>query len=156
MLLQDVLKELRKAGIRLTPQRQEVLQALFDGLQGDCQPQSAEEILQVVRKRYPGVSPDTIYRTLATFQKLGLVREVNFRDGCRRFELVLQGGHHHHLVCLRCGRSRELPFCPADCLVRVQEYCPDFEIEDHAFTVFGYCPKCREENRNVFRETVEI
>lgn len=156
MLLQDIMKILKKAGIRLTPQRQEVLQVLFDGLEGECRPRSAEEILRAVRQRYPGVSPDTVYRTLTTFKKLGLVREVNFRDGCRRFELVLDGGHHHHLVCLGCGYSRELPFCPAECLVRVQEYCPDFEIEDHAFTVYGYCPKCRRESRDVFKETVEV
>ncbi|MGB9792895.1 MAG: Fur family transcriptional regulator [Thermacetogeniaceae bacterium] len=155
-MLQDILKTLKDAGIRLTPQRQEVLQALLESMDDGCRPRSAEEILRSVRRRYPGVSPDTVYRTLTIFQRLGLVREVNFRDGCRRFELVLGNEHHHHLVCLGCGYSKELPFCPADCLVRVQEYCPDFEIEDHNFTVYGYCEKCRRERRHVTRETVGV
>ncbi len=156
MLLRDILIRLKNAGVRLTPQRQEVLQALLDGVSDGCRPQSAEEILRSVRQRYPGVSPDTVYRTLAIFQKLGLVREVNFRDGCRRYELVIGEEHHHHLVCLGCGHYRELPFCPAECLVRVKEYCPDFEIEDHSFTVYGYCEKCRRERRHVGRETVGV
>ncbi len=144
MFMCDIVARLKKTGIRLTPQRQEVLQVLLEGaLLEERQPLSAEEILQKVRQRYPGISLDTIYRTLATFKKLDLVCEVNFRDGCRRFELMLQEEHHHHLVCLKCGHARELPFCPADCLARAQEHYPDFEIADHAFTVYGYCEKCR-------------
>lgn len=144
MLMDEILALLKRKGVRLTPQRQEVLKALLERSESNSQPLSAEEILQMVRRHYPGVSFDTIYRTLATFKKLGLVNEVYFKgDDCRRFELVLRGNHHHHLVCLKCGNARELPFCPADCLAQTRERYPDFEIADHAFTVYGYCAKCR-------------
>ncbi len=144
-LMHEVFMRLKKLGVRLTPQRQEVLRVLLEGaLKKRGQPLSAEEILHQVRQRYPGISFDTVYRTLATFRKLGLVHEVLFRDGCRRFELNLRGEHYHHLVCLKCGRARELPFCPADCLARAREHYPDFEIADHAFTIYGYCARCRE------------
>lgn len=139
-MLSEAMACLKKMGIRLTPQRQEVLRVLLE----ERRPSSAEEILQKVRTRYPAVSFDTIYRSLATFKKIGMVSEVLFRDGCRRFEFNLEGEHHHHLVCLKCGHARKLPFCPADCLARARKYCPDFEIADHAFTVYGYCSKCQE------------
>lgn len=144
MLMKEATECLKELGIRITPQRQGILRVLVDHSQGQRQPLSADEILLKVREHYPTISQDTVYRTLATFEKSGLVNEVHFRDKCRRFEFVQDGMHHHHVVCLGCGSAREVPFCPSDYLNRVKQYCPDFEIEDHAFTVYGYCAKCRD------------
>jgi len=37
---------------------------------------------------------------------MGLIRKFNFGDGCSRYELTTEAhkGHHHHLICTRCGR----------------------------------------------------
>lgn len=142
MSLEELLELLKEKGLRLTPQRQLILAVLIGTTKQDGQPLSAEEILVQVHVRYPGVSLDTVYRTLSTLKKAGLVTEVNFRDDCRRFELTMQGEHHHHLVCMGCGTTCEVPFCPVDYLARVQASYPDFEIEDHSFTLYGYCKKC--------------
>lgn len=143
MILGDYLGHLKRKGIRLTPQRQEILRALLEGTQETGHPLNAEEILHRVRERYPGISLDTVYRTLTTFVGQGLVNELQFRGHCRRFELVHKGDHHHHLVCLGCGKTRELPFCPSEFLKQTQACYPDFLIRDHAFTVYGYCPGCQ-------------
>jgi len=139
MTLQEALEKLKAGGIRLTPQRQEVLRVLLEE-NGHF---SAEEIWRRVQRRYAGVSFDTIYRTLHLLTRAGLASEVDFADGCRRFEFAGKG-HHHHLVCLRCGRIEELPFCLDDCLARVREKKPDFQIAGHAFKVYGYCRHCRD------------
>mgnify|MGYP000980189739 FL=1 len=145
MILGELLGQIRKTGIRLTPQRQEIMLSLLERSKDGGPPLSADEIMQHVRMRYPGISLDTVYRSLATFTKEGLVRELQFRDQSRRFELVGKGEHHHHLVCLGCGNIRKIPYCPVDCLERTRECYPEFEIEDHSFTVYGYCPECRED-----------
>jgi Fe2+ or Zn2+ uptake regulation protein len=146
MVLGEVLGQLKKTGIRLTPQRQEIMIVLLERFQEGGSPLSADEIMQSVKMRYPVISLDTVYRTLATFTKEGLVRELQFRDHSRRFELVGKGEHHHHhLVCLSCGNIRKIPYCPEDCLERTRKCYPEFEISDHSFTVYGYCPKCRED-----------
>lgn len=138
MTLGEALDKLKAGGIRLTPQRQEVLRVLLDG----GEHYSAEEIWHRVRQRYAGVSFDTIYRTLHLLTRYGLASEVDFADGCRRFESAGKG-HHHHLVCLRCGRIEELPFCMEDCLSRVKAEKPDFKITGHAFKFYGYCRQCQ-------------
>lgn len=144
MVLGEILSHLKKTGIRLTPQRQEILRVLLERFQQGGPPLNAEEIMLQVRRCYPGVSLDTVYRSLATFTKEGLVRELQFRDQSRCFELVTKGEHHHHLVCLGCGKVRPIHYCPADFIEQARECYPDFEIEDHSCTVYGYCPKCRE------------
>jgi len=145
MIPGELLKHLKRVGVRLTPQRQEILQVLWERAQSGGQPVNAEEVMKRVRKRYPGVSLDTVYRTLATFTREGIVKELQFKDQSRRYELVIQGEHHHHLVCLRCGKVREIAYCPQDILERVREYYADFKIEDHSFTIYGYCAGCRKD-----------
>jgi Fe2+ or Zn2+ uptake regulation protein len=145
--MQEILARLKELGIRPTPQRQEIIQALLDRSEQGAQPLSAEDVLLRVRGHYPGVSLDTVYRTLAILKKSGLVNEVNFRDDCRRFELCLHGKHHHHLVCLGCGHYCEVPFCPVD-LMSVQNCYPEFQIADHAFTIYGYCAKCAKQEKH--------
>lgn len=138
MTLDDIIGRLKEKGVKLTPQRQEVIRVLMEG-----EHMSADDILQQVKDRYAGVSFDTIYRTLNLFKALKLVNELDFMDGCRRYEINHEGQHHHHLVCLKCGRAQELPFCPADCLARVQNYSPEFKICGHMFKIYGYCQSCQ-------------
>ena len=145
MIQGEYLKHLKRVGVRLTPQRQEILQVRWERAQAGGQPVNAEEVMKRVRERYPGVSLDTVYRTLATFTRKGIVNELQFKDQSRRYELVIQGEHHHHLVCLRCGFVREIAYCPEDIIKRVRESHTDFKIEEHSFTIYGYCAECRED-----------
>ncbi|WP_243137568.1 Fur family transcriptional regulator [Desulfofundulus thermobenzoicus] len=139
--LEDALVKLKGHGVRLTPQRQEVLRILIEEARDEIH-FSAEEIWQKVRLRYDSISFDTIYRTLHLLTRCGLASELDFADGCRRFEYAGKG-HHHHLVCLKCGRAEELPFCPEECLARVRAERPGFKVAGHAFKVYGYCHRCQ-------------
>lgn len=141
MNLEEALQKLKAHGVRLTPQRQEVLRILMEAGEGE-EHYSAEEIWNRVQHRYSTVSFDTIYRTLHLLIRYGLVSELDFADGCRRFEFAGKG-HHHHLVCLKCGRAEEFFFCPEECLARVQAERPGFQIAGHAFKIYGYCQRCR-------------
>jgi Fe2+ or Zn2+ uptake regulation protein len=58
------------------------------------------------RKNLPQSSA---YRTLAELESIGLVRRVASEDGFGRYELAEElTGHHHHLMCSRCGRVQDL------------------------------------------------
>jgi len=96
-----------------------------------------------VQERYPAVSFDTVYRTLYLLKRLGLVIELNFQGGYRRFEFNHEDKHHHHLVCLKCGLSQKLSCCPTDCLLKIEEEHPEFAIAGHSFEIYGYCKDCR-------------
>lgn len=55
---------------------------------------------------HDGVSASTTYRNMAMFEEVGVVARIIGRGEHARFELTedVMGHHHHHLICLSCGR----------------------------------------------------
>ncbi|BAF59564.1 Fe2+/Zn2+ uptake regulation proteins [Pelotomaculum thermopropionicum SI] len=137
----QVLERLRKSGYKITPQRQEILNALLGS--GINIPQSAEEIHKKVIEKYPHISLDTVYRNLQVLTDLEIVSKLNLQDGKNRYELNY-GEHHHHLICLKCGAAEAIEFCPFKSVdIKKIEEEKKFEIRRHSFELFGYCKICR-------------
>lgn len=137
MDLDEVLKVLKARGLNLTPQRQEILRALLEGPPH----QTAAEILQRVRRRFPSVSFDTVYRNLHLLQSLNLVSRTHFGDGDTRYELCAGPEHHHHALCLGCGKAVDAAFCPMPYFRGLPD--EEFTVTGHSFKLFGYCGNCR-------------
>ena len=136
---------LHDRGQRLTPQRQRVL-ALFERI-GEGTHLSAEEVHQRLLGEKERVSLATVYRTLRLLSSLGLLQELELPEGGRRFELAGDAHRdHHHLVCVRCGRTEEFEsgevlaageaaagrfgFRLLDCVLNVRALCPDCAGEE--------------------------
>jgi len=98
----DQVERLRRLvegeGIKLTPQRLEIFRELSIG---DNHP-SAETLYRKLKKKMPTMSLDTVYRTLAVFERLGLISRVHILDDHSRFDM--NTGRHHHFVCTECRR----------------------------------------------------
>jgi Fur family ferric uptake transcriptional regulator len=126
-------------------------QIVFDFLKHSSTHLSAKEIYNALHRSYPGIGLATIYRTLELLLQLGLIRKINAGDGQSRYELKAQNlaGHHHHLICLGCGRiidyqdfaEKELQLVKKTEKVLAQKY--NFLIKDHNIEFFGLCEKCR-------------
>jgi zinc uptake regulator, Fur family len=104
---------------------------------------TAKEVLDALRDDYPGISFDTVYRNLALFGKLGILEETEW-DGERhfRFQCSESESHHHHFICLKCGKTREIRICPMEDAEKQLEGC---FISGHKFEIYGYCRQCRSE-----------
>ncbi|CAB1129285.1 Fur family transcriptional regulator [Candidatus Hydrogenisulfobacillus filiaventi] len=124
---------LKAGGMRATPQRLAVLEAL----EGLSHP-TAEEVFQAVTRQYPTISLATVYNTLAQLEERGLVRTVN-AAGLRRFDLRTEP--HFHLSCVRCHRLTDVegpvggapPAPPA----------PGWIIDRWELIGYGLCPRCQ-------------
>jgi len=148
--LESFAASCRAKGLSVTHQRLAVYEAL---LETGAHP-GAEEIYQSVRTRYPTISRGTVYRTLETLCRLGLVADVGQTRGTARFEAALEP--HHHLVCLSCraiidvqdesldglslvpggrGRPKDRPGAGEP---------DDFEITGYQIQFVGYCRSCRD------------
>jgi Fur family ferric uptake transcriptional regulator len=129
---------LKSMGYRLTPQRMMVVEALH----GSDKHVSAEEIYAQVCARYPYANISTVYRTLELLKQLGLVTEIALGDGCVRFHPT-EKGHHHHLVCQKCGKIIDLPESALAPLEGALSDMYQFKADLKHMAVFGLCAKCQ-------------
>lgn len=141
----QMIERLRENGYKITPQRQEILNAFLDNSSKILL--SAEEVYVKVKEKYQNISLDTVYRNLSVLQNLEIINRVNFYDGKSRYELNPGGDHHHHMICLGCGSAESIDFCPLQQLGdnNIAEE-KKFEIREHTFELFGYCSICRDKS----------
>lgn len=131
-------KALNRAGIRLTHQRDLIMEIIRQG-RGHL---DADEIYRRAREKEPRLSLSTVYRTLQMLKKLGLVEELHFDEEHHHYE-VKPSAEHHHLVCLGCGRVIEFNYPLSRYLKKNVSEAKDFDITETEIRVTGYCAKCR-------------
>src|SRR5882724_1153047 len=100
----DQLKSLLKEkGFKVTPGRLSILSILNK----KHIPLSAEDIFKDLKGKKTDYA--TVYRTLASFEKAGIIKRVDLHKDEVYFEIV--GDHHHHLVCTGCGTIEDFETC---------------------------------------------
>ena len=100
---QELRSALKQEGMRMTPQRQLILEAVA-AMQGHI---SVDHVYRQVSERFPDVNITTVYRTLEVLEELGFVRHTHFHDSSYQFQRTDEPAHQH-LVCTACGRDQEL------------------------------------------------
>jgi len=135
--LDRLASKLRRKGMRVTPQRLAILQAL---LEGEPHP-SVEQAYAAVHEQYPMLSLATVYKTLNLLIELGEAVEVGFVAGAARYDAATPHPHPH-LICARCGRVMDLTDEPTAHLAATQaEDARGWRLTgrvDH----WGLCPDC--------------
>lgn len=124
--------------LRSSKQRQSIL----DALRQKQSHLSAEEIYQTVKPLHPSISLGTVYRNLEILTEIGQIDRANFADGKARYELA-SSGHHHHLVCLKCGEIENISACPMAKNIEAFMEKRDFQPLRHYFEIYGHCTKCK-------------
>jgi len=131
---------LRAGGQRYTEQRRR----LIDILARAGSPVALPDILRGRR----GLAQSSVYRNLVDLEQAGVVRRVMVDDEHGRYELTEDlTGHHHHLICSRCGRVQDLPM-PAG-FERTMDRTLDalaqqagFAEVSHRLDLIGLCGDC--------------
>ena len=130
--LRDRLHEL---GLRMTPQRQFVLEALLD-----LEHATPEQICQHVQRSTPTVNITTVYRTLELLEKLGVVRHTHLGHGAPSYSV--HEHQHVHLVCHGCGRIEEVPRELMDGLTGTLHQKYGFALDAGHLALSGTCREC--------------
>jgi Fur family ferric uptake transcriptional regulator len=134
----SLVEELQARGIRVTPQRAIIFEAI-EKLDGHI---TAEDIFQEVQQVNPYISLATVYRTLELLQDLKLINQTNFGRGQTYFALKNHGAHHH-LVCVECGHIEEFSdelLAPLRASLQKRH---SFEAHTDHISIFGVCRKCQ-------------
>jgi len=130
-------KRFNEAGFRAGAARRQVIELL----EGERCALTALEI----DRRLPRVGRATVYRTLEQLEELELVCRVDVGGESVAYERIDPTGHHHHMVCARCGRL--VPFedqALERAIHRVAERA-EFEVTAHDVLLRGVCPRCQEQ-----------
>lgn len=133
----DPLAILKKSGIKVTKSRMAVLTVL----QSTDYPLDALKIFDVLKSKKIKIDPATVYRILERLLSVGVVKQVDFREGKLRYELA--GDHHPHLVCQVCGDIK--PYHGQYIVEMKKEILNNhkFMVKDHTLEFFGICKKCQ-------------
>ncbi|WP_018686785.1 transcriptional repressor [Actinokineospora enzanensis] len=135
------LKEtLHERGMRMTPQRQLVLDALLELAHA-----TPEQVCRQVQRTTPTVNVTTIYRTLELLEGLGLVRHTHLGHGAPTYSVFEH--QHVHLVCHRCGRVDETPRAVMDELCGTLRAQHGFVLDASHLALSGTCQSCSQENQ---------
>lgn len=133
-----LVSALEKRGYRLTAARAAILDALTES-GGHL---TADDLTEMVRRRSTGIGRMTVYRTLDLLCDLGLLRPVYQGTGAAHY-IILEDGHHHHLICSGCGRVIEFDQCALETLHDEIDRRFSFRVDGHLLELYGQCDACR-------------
>lgn len=104
---------------------------------------SALEIGEALAREDRAVSRASVYRILEELEHAQLVTRIEVGHGIVRYEPVRHGhGHHHHMVCDRCGRL--IPFADEGLERELRRVCQDVSLTvvEHEVILRGSCERC--------------
>jgi Fur family ferric uptake transcriptional regulator len=150
MALEGIKDSLRQRGVRLTRQRQ-ILLELIDK---SGQHLDAERLYLLAKERDSKLNRVTVYRTLKMLKEGGLVDELDLMHigGDQHFYETRMKQEHAHIICLRCGKVEEFFGEPLQKLRRQVESHFGFQIVLARTEVGGYCSHCQVLRANEVKE----
>ena len=142
----------RTAGDRLESDGQRYTsnrRALVEALATADRPVSVIELLELTK----GLAQSSAYRNLSVLEEAGVVHRFVTSDDTARYELSEDlTGHHHHLICSKCGDVVDIDV-PASLEEGVGELAASvgaahgYTIEHHQLDLVGTCGSCSSATR---------
>lgn len=144
--LKNLRGKLSERGYKMTPQRKEILQIFVE----HPEHLSAEDVYSFLREKESEIGLATVYRALDLLSELGILVQVDFGDGCARYELNTADPnvhHHHHLICVKCKKVIEFEEDLLDELEATISTKSGFKILNHEVKFLGYCKDCQSDGK---------
>jgi Fur family ferric uptake transcriptional regulator len=132
----ELADQLRARGLRLTAQRQLVLQAVYK--LGHATP---DQVHAEVARTAAGVNITTVYRTLELLEELGLITHAHLSHGPPTYHKV-SDELHVHLVCRACGDVDDVPADELSGLAQLLQERKSFLVDMGHVALFGVCGGC--------------
>jgi len=136
----NLFKEnVRRRGLRLTAQRQDIARVFFT----TNEHVNVEQLYNEVKRVNPRIGYATVYRTMKLLTESGLAVERHFRDGEARYENQAAGHHHDHMICERCGAIVEFAEHRIEAMQTAVARRLGFRITGHKLELYGICRACQ-------------
>ena len=131
---EQISQKLRDARMKVTPQRQAILEAVH---LLDNHP-TAEQIIDYIRRKHPGIATGTVYNVLDVMVERELIKRVKTDKDAMRYDAVLK--NHHHIYCAETDRIEDYFDEELDEMLKTyfhKKSLPGFEIKNIILQIKG-------------------
>jgi len=134
MSIIEIRSKLAEKGLKITPQRIAILEAITEL---HSHP-TAENIIEYIRKTHPNIATATVYKVLDALSGNGLIKKVKTDRDIMRYDAITE--NHHHLYCAETDRIED--YFDTELNEIIEDYfnkkkIPDFKIEDVKLQIIG-------------------
>lgn len=129
--MEKLIEILKSNGYKITLPRRH----LFSLFHESDVPMGIKEITYELRT----VDRATVYRNIELFSETGIIKEVVF-NGDKKYELSDQyQGHHHHIVCEKCGLITKIESKELEKTIAKLTKKTGYKHLNHQFEIIGLC-----------------
>jgi len=137
--MKDITNTLVNKGLKVTPQRMSVLEAVYSL---NNHP-TAENIINETRKKHPRIATGTVYKVLETLVENKIIKRVKTDKDIMRYDGIYES--HHHLYCSSCDQIEDYNDDELDKILRdffKTKELTGFKIEEFVLQIKGKFDKC--------------
>jgi len=134
--IEEFKQKVKASGLKVTPQRL----AVYKEIASRSDHPSAEELYESLKDKIEGISLTTVYRTLSSLEKAGLVKRVPTLRDKVRYDARVEP--HSHFLCLECGKIYDIDIIPQ---IDREELKELGEPVSCSLICYGICRECRGE-----------
>jgi len=137
-----ITEKLKKAGLKITPQRMAVLGALKNNQDHP----TADAIYQKTKLKLPNISFDTVNRTLITFAQNGVIKVSEGQGGAKRYDPITEP--HHHFHCIGCNKIIDFVNKEYDRIKLPENIAKKHQVLGQKIVLDGICQNCKNKKDN--------
>lgn len=137
--LEDLTNKLVNKGLKVTPQRMSILEAVYNL---DNHP-TAENIISEIRQKQPHIATGTVYKVLETLVENDIIKRVKTEKDIMRYDGIYES--HHHLYCSTCDQIEDYNDTELDKILLDHfktKKLAGFKIEEFVLQIKGKFDNC--------------
>lgn len=136
-----MIATLHKQGERLTIQRRLVIAALSE----THAHMTISDIGNYIMQQQPQALPEpTIYRILQWLKDLGMISQTDMAEAGTVYQII-GASRHHHLICLNCGQTTDVPDRMFNELRQSLLEAYGFQSRMDHMAIYGLCKNCSQQ-----------
>lgn len=130
-------KDISEIGLKVTPQRLAILKFIKENR---IHP-TAEKVHSEVLRDYPAISLTTVYKTLAKFAEMGMIKELDIDPNKMRFDGCTES--HDHFHCQICDNVYDVFYNDSIIAENIRSRNVEgHHIESVSINMKGVCRNC--------------
>ena len=127
--------KLKKHDLKLTPRRKAIIEIFYES----DRHLTPEEVWLELQKRFNRCGFPGVYRNLESLVECGVLARIQSFDRKKHYGLCTsQEKHHHHIVCIKCGKVEVFN----DCLFENTGTINGYKVISHFMQINGICSDC--------------